>query len=243
MGGNELMEIPQASIDWNTYMVPIVKRFDREVAIQLGEKPDWELPEDVSSLPFWQEYSHNAFREGLGVPFYQLRKPKKRENCLDLGCGVSFLIYPWVEWEAYFYGHDFSDRAVKFIKSRAPQLNSKLFKSMQQGPAHRLDAYQENQFDLAIATGFLYYYPLEYFSLMWHPLRRILKPKSLFVFDVVDPETRWVDEWGLGEIYKETEPVLTPLSQWEALIKQLGGKVRKQEAGELFVTYSVALPG
>ena len=237
------MEIPQAAIDWNTYISPIAQRFNREVEIQLGETPDWELPEDVSTLPFWQEYEHSAFREELSIPFHRLRAPKKRENCLDLGCGVSFLIYPWVEWDAYFYGHDLSDRAVQFIKSRAPQLNSKLFKSMRQGRAHQLDVYEENQFDLAIATGFLSYYPPDYLSLMWLPLRRVLKPKALLIFDVVNPDSRWIDEWGLGEIYKGTEPILTPLKDWEALIKQLGGKLRKQEAADLFVTYSVALPG
>ena len=236
------MEIPSAVIDWNQYIAPIAKRFNREVGIQLGD-PAWEMPEDLRELPFWQESQQNAFQEALSVPFHQLRVPKKRERCLDLGCGVSFLIYPWVDWEAFFHGHELSSRAVKFIKARAPQLNSKLFKSMQQGMAHQLNPYDRDQFDLAIATGFFFYYPPEYFSMVWHQLRRVLKPKASLIVEFVNPESAWVDEWGLIELHKGTEPILTPLQTWEKLIKQLGGKIRKQEAGELFVTYAIATPG
>jgi len=236
------MEILSASIDWNAYINPIAKRFNREVGIQLGD-PDWEIPADLRELPFWQESQQSAFRESLSVPFHTLRVPKKRERCLDIGCGVSFLIYPWTEWQAYFYGHDVSNRAVKFIQSRAPQLNSKLFKSMQEGRAHQMDIYDTDQFDFAIATGFLYYYPPEYFSIMWPQLRRVLKPKAPLIVEFANPDSDWADEWGLIELHKETEPILTPLKTWEMTIKQLGGQIRKQAMGELFVTYAIAMPG
>jgi SAM-dependent methyltransferase len=232
------MDIPQGSDRWEPYLAAVATRFNREAGIQLGE-PDWQLPEDLKSLPFWQDCHQHHLMDRLGVPFHQLRAPKKKEHCLDLGCGVSFLIYPWSHWDAAFYGHELSNRIVKFIQSRAPQLNSKLFKSMQQGVAHQLDHYREDQFDLAIATGFLYYYPVEYFTDLWQPLQRVLKPKSPVILEVIDPESPWTEEWGLIEIFKGTEPIFTPRQTWETVFKQLGARILQQADGELFTTYVI----
>lgn len=238
----QLMEIPSTTTtDWDACANAVGQRFDREVAAQVGGKA-WELPADLMQLPFWQACQHDRLGDRLGVPFFELRTPKKRERCLDIGCGFSFLIYPWSHWEADFFGHDVSTETVQFVQSRGPQLNSKLFKSLQRGAAHRLDRYDTNQFDLAIATGFLYYYPLEYFQLVGQQLRRVLRPGAMVVLEVVDPDSPWVDEWGSIEVEKGTEPLLTPLSAWEAIFKQEGVKIRKQARGELFVTYAIALP-
>ncbi|WP_017323906.1 class I SAM-dependent methyltransferase [Synechococcus sp. PCC 7336] len=225
--------------DWEEYTKPIAKRFDREVQVQLGQS-NWELPEEITELDFWQACQHDRLGERLSIPFHELRQPKKREHCLDIGCGVSFLIYPWNHWSAYFHGHELSPQTVQFVQSRGPQLNSKLFKQMERGVAHQLSRYDEAQFDLAIATGFLYYYPADYFALMWQQLQRALAPKAVTVVEVVDPESEWIDEWGLVELAKGLEPILTPLQEWEALFVQVGAKVRKQARGELFATYAIA---
>ncbi len=233
------MDLPLLTDPWQAYLTPVAQRFNREAGIQLGEPP-WEIPADLKSLPFWQACQRDHLEDRLGVPFHQVRTPKKGEYCLDLGCGVSFLIYPWNQWQANFYGHEISDRIVKLLKSRAPQLNSKLFKSMQQGPAHRLDVYTEAQFDLVIATGFLYYYPLEYFTQVWQALQPILKPKAQLIIEIVQADSVWAEEWGLIELTKGTEPILLPQETWEDQIKQLGGKVLRRAHGELFTTYVIS---
>jgi hypothetical protein len=42
---------------------------------------------------------------------------------------------------------------------------------------------------------------------------------------------------GLIELFKGTEPIFTPLTEWERRIAALGGKIQKQASGELFTTY------
>lgn len=233
------MDLPQLTDPWQAYLTPVTQRFNREAGIQLGEPP-WELPADLQSLPFWQSCQREHLEDRLGVPFHQVRTPKKGEQCLDLGCGVSFMIYPWSHWQANFYGHELSDRIVKLLKSRAPQLNSKLFKSMHHGPAHVLESYTEQQFDLAIVTGFLYYYPLDYFTLVWQALQPLLRPKAQMIIEIVQADSQWAEEWGLIELAKGTEPILLPQETWEKQIKGLGGKILKRADGELFTTYVIS---
>ena len=236
------MSLPtDLKMEWEPILKPLAQRFDKEVAVQLGQA-SWELSEDVKQSRFWQACQSENLLDRLGVPFHELRQPKKKEACLDIGCGVSFLIYPWNHWGAYFYGHELSPKTVEFVQSRGPQLNSKLFKEMNRGVAHLLSQYAEQQFQMAIATGFLYYFPTDYFSLVWSQLLRVMQPKSPLVLELLDPESEWVDEWGLLEMEKGVEPLFTPLQEWEATFKQLGSKVRKRVEGELFVSYLLTLP-
>ena len=236
------MSIPgDIKTDWEVITKPLAIRFDREVEVQLGQA-QWELSPEVTGSRFWQACQKEGLDSRLGVPFYELRQPKKKEPCLDIGCGVSFLIYPWSHWGAFFHGHELSPKTVQFVQSRGPQLNSKLFKEMHRGVAHNLSQYEENQFQLAIATGFFYYYPVEYFSAVWTQLSRVMQPKSTLVVELVNPESEWADEWGLLEIDKGVEPLFVSLTDWEAAFKRSGAKVRKRGEGELFVSYSLAFP-
>ncbi|MEO0854396.1 MAG: class I SAM-dependent methyltransferase [Cyanobacteria bacterium J06648_11] len=231
------------SHDWTTYTTALAQRFDREAEIQLGQAK-WEMPEELQQLEFVRACRDRDFVASLGVPFHVLRKPKKREECLDIGCGVSFFLYPWTSWDAHFHGIDVSPKTIQLLQTRAPQLNSKLFKSARCKAAHQ--AFEEtpaDTYDLAIATGMLYYYPLDYFEMVWPDIQRVCKPKANWIVETVNPESPWAEEWGLVELEKGCEPLLTPLTEWEACVRKLGGRIRKQVAGELFVTYAIVLPG
>ncbi len=225
--------------DWESIIQKQAQRSDRELSSQT-----LALPPDLARLPFVIACQHDSLSHRLGVSFAQAAPPKKNEACLDLGCGLSFMLYPWTEWQAKFYGLDVSLRCVDFIKSRAPQLNSKLFKGIYRSAAHRIEdtALAELTFDRVIAQGLFAYYPPEYAALVWLAIAKRVQPKALFIFDVVNPESRWLDEWGMVEMHHGVEPILAPLSEWEALIKTHKGTIRRQAKGELFVTYVVELP-
>ena len=225
--------------DWEELTKPIAQRFDREVEVQLG-KAKWDIPPDIVELDFWQACQTDHLLDRLGTPFHEVQSPKKRDKCLDIGCGVSYLLYPWVHWGAEFYGHDLSPSTVQFVQSRGSQLNSKLFKRMEQGVAHQLSRYEGQTFDLAIATGFLYYYPLDYFKLVWGQLRPLLAPKANVVIDIVNSESPWADEWGLLEMEKGAEPLLTNRQEWETCFQQIGAQVQQQMEAELFITYKLS---
>lgn len=139
----------------------------------------FELPAEVEAMPIFREWAAGTLNPKIVSPFWEIEQPQKNQRCLDLGCGVSFLIYPWRDWGAYFYGQEISTVARDALNSRGPQLNSKLFKEVKLGPAHQLD-YDAASFDLVIATGWSCYYSLKYWKLVMSEVQRVLKPGGFF---------------------------------------------------------------
>lgn len=222
---------------WQPSIQAIAQRFDREF-----RREPFNLPPEVESMPIFQEWAAGKLQPKLTSPFWDLMKPKKNDRILDLGCGLSFLVYPcWRDWDAYFYGQEVSTFAKEFLDSRGSQLNSKLFKGVAYAPAH-VCAYNEVQFDSAIATGFSCYYSIEYWEAVLTVVKKSLKPGGSFVFDLLNPETELAENWAILETYLGAEVFLEPLSKWEALIKSIGGKIQKQQPGSLFNLYKITFP-
>jgi len=230
---NNLSNFLSDRSDWQSQIDAIALRFNREYR---GEPIP--LPPEVEEMAIVQERKAGLLAAKLTSPFWQLAQPKKQQRCLDIGCGVSFLIYPWRDWEAQFYGQDVSVVARDLLNARGPQLNSKLFKGVKLGAAHQLE-YEPKQFDLAIATGFSCYYPLDYWSLVLSEAKRVLKPDGFFVFDVLNPEAALAENWAILETYQGAEVYLESIAGWQQLIKSAGGQIVKTLPGELFQLYKV----
>jgi SAM-dependent methyltransferase len=221
------------SQQWQAQITAIAARFNREYK---GEVP--ELPAEVEAMPIFQDWVTKALQAKLASPFWQLVQPQKNQRCLDIGCGVSFLIYPWREWEALFYGLEISTVAKEILSSRGPQLNSKLFKGVTLGAAHEL-AYEPAQCELAIATGVSCYYSLDYWAAVMAEVKRVLKPGGQFVFDLLNPEASLAENWAILETYMGAEVFLEPLQSWQSLIQAAGGKIKRSLDGEIFQLYQV----
>lgn len=212
----------------------VAKRFDKQYR---GE--GFDLPPEVEAMPIFLEWTAGTLASRINSPFWEIAKPQKNQRCLDIGCGVSFLIYPWREWEAYFYGQEISTVATDALNSRGSQLNSKLYKGVKLGSADQLQ-YEASQFDSAIAVGWSQYYPLTYWNLVLAEVKRVLKPGGQFVFDVLNIEKPLVEDWAILETYLGTEVFLEPISAWEELIKAANFKiVSHKSSGELFDLYKV----
>ena len=100
----------------------VAQRFNQEY-----EGKPFDLPEEVEAMPVFQDWAAGTLQAKIASPFRELAKPKKNQLCLDLGCVLSFLVYPCRDWNARFYGQDISSFAVDALKARGPQLNSKRF--------------------------------------------------------------------------------------------------------------------
>lgn len=211
----------------------IASRFNQQYR---GEA--FELPEEVEAMPIFQEWVGGTLAGKVASNFWDVARPQKNQRCLDIGCGVSFLLYPWTEWGAFFYGQEISTEARDVLNSRGSQLNSKLFKGVCLGTAQQLN-YESGQFDLAIATGWSCYYPLDYWSEVMAEAKRVIKPDGQFVFDVLDPEKPLAEDWAVLETYLGAEVFLESLAEWEKMIKAAGAKVVKRKPGELFDLYLV----
>lgn len=217
-------------------LAAVALRFNRQYR---GEP--FDVPPEVEEMPIFRQWMSGELTPKITSEFWQVCKPKKGQKCLDIGCGVSFLIYPWREWEALFYGQEISKEAVEALNSRGPQLNSKLFKGVKLGPAHQLD-YEPGQFDLAIATGWSCYFSLDYWQQVMVALKSVLKSGGMLVFDVLNPEVELAENWAILETYLGAEVGLEPLKEWEQVIRAAGAKVVKKSEGELFHLYAVKYP-
>lgn len=222
------------SHDWSIEIDRVRQRFDREF-----KQEAVELPAEVEAMPIFRDWVSHNLAAKITSPFWELAKFQKNHRCLDIGCGVSFLIYGWREWETFFYGQEVSTVARQALNSRGSQLNSKLFKGVQAGAAHQLQ-YDNDTFDRAIATGFSCYYPPEYWQLVLQEVKRVLKPNGVFVFDVLDPDAELAENWAILEMYLGAEVHLTPLAQFTELVAEVGGKVTATKSGELFTMYGVS---
>jgi len=218
---------------WQGQLAAVAYRFNRQYR---GDA--FDLPSEVEEMQIFQEWTSGSLAAKVASPFWEMVKPQKGNLCLDLGCGVSFLIYPWHEWGALFYGREISTVAREGLNSRGPQLNSKLFKGVELGAAHELN-YQPSQFDLAIATGWSCYYSLDYWEAVMAQVKRVLKPTGMFVFDLLDPETPEAENWAILETYLGAEVFLSSLGDWEKTIESTGAKILQRQPGELFTLYKV----
>ncbi|WP_088891469.1 class I SAM-dependent methyltransferase [Leptolyngbya ohadii] len=221
------------SVDWQSQADAIALRFNREY-----RREAVQLPPEVEEMPIFREWATGQLTGRLNSPFWEIAKPQKGQKCLDLGCGVSFLIYPWRDWEAYFYGQDISTEARDVLNMRGPQLNSKLFKGVQLGRADQLK-YEPAFFDLVIANGFSCYYPIDYWQQVLAAVKRVLKPGGFFVFDVLIPDAPIAENWAILETYLGAEVFLESLEDWKKAIDAAGGKVVKTQPGEVFQMYKV----
>lgn len=211
----------------------VALRFNRQY---LGQA--FELPPEVEAMQVFHDWAAGSLEAKIASRFWEIAQPKKNQRCLDLGCGVSFLVYPWRDWDAFFYGQDISTVAVEALNTRGPQMNSKLFKGVKLGGAHELN-YDGGQFDLVFATGWSCYYPLEYWQGVMAQVKRVLKPGGSFVFDVLDMQAPLAENWSILETYLGAEVFLEELDVWEKLLKDSQAKIEKKQAGELFQLYKV----
>ncbi|MBD2150073.1 class I SAM-dependent methyltransferase [Pseudanabaena sp. FACHB-1277] len=219
--------------EWTEAIAPVQQRYDREYRNEA-----FDLPSEVESMPLFREWVSHTLSSKIASPFWELAQFQKNQRCLDIGCGVSFLIYPWRDWEVYFYGQEISFVAKDALNSRGSQLNSKLFKGVQHGAAHRLN-YENAIFDRVIATGFSCYYPLAYWQLVLQEAKRVLKPNGLFIFDAIAPDLELAENWAILETYLGAEVYLTPLNEIIDLVRSMGGKITAQKDGALFCMYRV----
>ncbi len=229
--------IPAPPPDWSSHIDRVRRRFDQEF-----RQESFDLPPEVEAMPIFRQWVSRDLVPETTSPFWELSKFSKNQRCLDIGCGVSFLIYDWLTWQTYFYGQEISTVAQAALNSRGSQLNSKLFKGVQVGAAHQLK-YADAQFDRVIATGFSCYYPAEYWSLVLQEVKRVLKPDGLFVFDAIDPAAEIAENWSILEMYLGAEVFFTPLSQWTELVQAAGGKITMTKPGKLFQLYQVRFDG
>lgn len=218
---------------WQSQLEAVALRFNREY-----RREPFDLPAEVQEMPIYQEWTAGLLTGRVSSPFWEVAKPKKHQRCLDLGCGVSFLIYPWNEWEAFFYGQEISVVARDLLNARGSQLNSKLFKGVQLAAADDLK-YEPAQFDLVLATGLSCYYPIGYWQEVMNAVKRVLKPDGFFVFDVIDPDAELAENWAILETYLGAEVFLESLANWKKQIQASGAQIVKQQPGTLFQLYKV----
>lgn len=219
--------------EWTNAIQTVQQRYDREYRNEA-----FDLPAEVESMPLFREWVSHSLSSKIASPFWELAKFQKNQRCLDIGCGVSFLIYPWRDWEVFFYGQEISFVAKEALNSRGSQLNSKLFKGVHHGAAHQL-GYEQGFFDQVIATGFICYYPIEYLKLVLREAKRVLKPNGVFIFDAIAPDLELAENWAILETYLGSEVFLTPLSEITELVQSMGGKITAKKDGLLFCMYRV----
>ncbi len=221
-------QLPKVNESWQVIVSAVAQRYNHEY-----QRDAFDLPSEVEAMPVFQDWAAGRLQARIASSFWELTCPKKNQHWLDLGCGLSFLIYPWREWDAFFHGQDISTFAQEALKSRGPQLNSKLFKGVELGSADQIRA-EAQQFEGVVATGWSCYYPFDYWEQVLAEIKRVLKPGGILLVDVVNPERELTENWAILETYLGAEVLLPTVEEWKKLFRDAGGKIGKSSQGELF---------
>jgi hypothetical protein len=83
-----------SSDKWQERIGQIAYRFNHQYQNQ-----KFAVPDEVEAMPIFREWINGRLSERIVSPFWEIAQPQKNEHCLDIGCGVSFLIYPWRDWQ------------------------------------------------------------------------------------------------------------------------------------------------
>jgi len=93
---NFLGDRSTSSPDWQAQLTAVAHRFNQEY-----RRESFDLPPEVEAMPIFREWAAGSLATRIASPFWQIAQPRKQQRCLDVGCGVSFLIYPWRDWARY----------------------------------------------------------------------------------------------------------------------------------------------
>ncbi len=102
----------------------------------------------------------------------------KNKKLLDIGCGTGIYAKTLTEKGAKVRGIDISEEMIKIARQESPNIEFKL------GSMDKLP-YRNNEFDIVLAALSLGY--LEDWGEVLKEIKRVLKPKGLFVFSTDNP--------------------------------------------------------
>ncbi len=223
------MQIPVSSTDaWARRCAAVARRWETEYTRAVVD-----LPAEIEQTELFRDWAAGRLSSRIASPFWELARFRKGQDVLDLGCGFSFLIYPWRDWEVRFWGQEIAATPRQTLQQRGPQLNSKLFKGCRAHPAHQLD-YPTASFDWVVITGVTPYFPLDYWQRVLAQLKPLLRPGGQVLLDVLDPASELADPWSLLELYLGAEVETVSLDDWQALFKASGWSVAAEREGALF---------
>ncbi|MGK7935806.1 MAG: SAM-dependent methyltransferase, partial [Xenococcaceae cyanobacterium] len=88
--GSSYSRLTDFGEDWQIAIANTTERFEREY-----RKEKFDLPPEVEGISIFDEWQLGSLQDRVASKFWELKTPKKKQAWLDIGCGLSFLIYPW----------------------------------------------------------------------------------------------------------------------------------------------------
>jgi len=223
------MKIPISSADaWSNRCAAVARRWEAEYT-----RAAVDLPPEIEQTELFRDWASGRLSSRIASPFWELARFRRGQEALDLGCGFSFLGYPWRDWEVRFWGQEIAATPRQTLLQPAPQPNSKLFKGCRPDPAHQLD-YPDASFDWVVLTGVTPYFPPAYWQAVLTGLKPLLRSGGQLLLDVLDPDSDLLDPWSLLELYLGAEVEAPALADWKALFKATGWTVAAEREGPLF---------
>lgn len=153
---------------------------------------------------------HSSRPYPSGIKMKQIKRLKKGQKVLDLGCGNGLVTGEIMKRGVKYYGLDISNALVKIARQQyKPEIKSGLVE-FKVGNACKKLPYKNNFFDAAISFAVLHHIPGEVNRLHFlQELHRVLKPgggASLIVWNLLNDWPR--KRYGIEEQIKKPNPGL-----------------------------------
>ena len=104
--------------------------------------------------------SHEEMREWVDCTVQRIKEECKPSRILEIGCGTGLLLSRLLPEALYYYGTDFSENALAYIKEYYAQWGENVKKlELSQRAADDFSSWPEQSFDTAILNSVIQYFP------------------------------------------------------------------------------------
>jgi len=179
-------------VEMNSQQSRIREAYDLTVEqYHKGIDPLESVPEEIKSLPGYEEVINNVSLGSSAADIKEYLKPEKGMHFLDAECCANLANYRFDKWPCTYYGVDISPAMIEAMKTFA------LKNGISIGGLHNTDIanmpFDDDFFQIAALIGVLEYCTLEYSKRALREMRRVLQPGAKMVLDIPNLDHPYVE--------------------------------------------------
>lgn len=218
----------------------IASSYDQDVEdFRNSVDPESRIPDSIKETEAYKSMQEVGGGNSGSPEVKEYLDPKAGMNFLDIGSCANLFTHNLGKWPSTYYGVDISPKLVASMKKVAEKRGMKLGDLVVADMADL--PFEDNFFDIAANIGVLEYYDAEYIEKSLVEMKRVLKPGSRVVVDMVsldhpDAAMMLTVEKLKGREYTEDMPTR---EEFEEILKKYFEINKRNDSGPMVMYFVV----